>query len=99
MKQYTVVVDSELMDLIPDFLKHRKQEIEKSRGALNARDYPALARIGHNLKGVAGSFGFAELSRMGQQLQTLAKHEDTQALAHLIAQIADYLAALKVLYK
>lgn len=69
-----------MMDL--DFIDHearvryterRQLDLDRCRDSLNRRDFTVLETVGHNLKGNGISFGFPELSQLGEILESYAK--------------------------
>src|ERR671926_396214 len=56
---YKVTVARDLEDLIPVFMGNRKKELDTLRVALAAADFEQLRQLGHRMKGVGNSYGFA----------------------------------------
>jgi HPt (histidine-containing phosphotransfer) domain-containing protein len=94
-----VTVTKDLEDLIPTFMKNRAKEIDTLRSALAGADFEQLRRVGHRMKGVGTSYGFAKVSLIGHQLEDRAKAADRAALAASIDEYADYLARVKIVYE
>lgn len=94
----SVSVDRDLADLIPDFFAHRKEELEQARRALTRGDLATVRRVAHGLKGVGGAYGFDYVSEIGVALQRAAADADAQAIQRLLAELADYLAQVRVNY-
>lgn len=96
---YTVVVGKDLEDLVPVFMDNRKKEVETLRAALNALDFEQLRQLGHRMKGVGNSYGFSKVSELGKSIEDGARSGDRDALNAMIADYADYLARVKVVYE
>jgi len=96
---YTVVVAKDLADLVPVFMSNRKKELETLRAALAAMDFTQLRQIGHRMKGVGNSYGFSRVSELGKRIEESASSEDERALNANIAEYADYLARVNVVYE
>jgi HPt (histidine-containing phosphotransfer) domain-containing protein len=96
---YTAVVAKDLEDLIPVFLKNRGKEIELLRTALGTGDFDQLKQLGHRMKGVGNSYGFAPISDFGKLIEDGAKTADSAALGGCIDTYADYLARVKIVYE
>jgi HPt (histidine-containing phosphotransfer) domain-containing protein len=86
-----VRIDSDVLDLAQDFLEHRRRSIPNARAALAAGDWDLLRRLGHELKGTAGSYGFSDLSAVGVELEEAAVMEDPDTAADAVERIANYL--------
>jgi histidine phosphotransfer protein HptB len=95
----TVVVAKDLEDLVPTFMKNRGKELETLRTALAGDDFEQLRQLGHRMKGVGNSYGFEKVSVLGKQIEDGAKTGDKAALAAIIADYADYLGRVHVVYE
>ena len=95
---YSVTVQKDLEDLVPTFLANRAKEVVALREALAKGDMEQLRQLGHRMKGVGTSYGFEKVSVLGKQLEDNAKAMDQAALEACLADYADYLAKVKVVY-
>jgi two-component system, cell cycle response regulator DivK len=66
--------------LLPKFVSHRERDIVTVRDAISRRDFPAIATLGHNLRGSAESYGFPQLSAFGASLEAAAHRRDIRRL-------------------
>ena len=96
---YTVTVAKDLEDLIPVFVENRRRELENLRAALAAGEYEQLRQLGHRMKGVGTSYGFDKVSALGKQIEDGASTASQGELAARIAEYAEYLARVKVVYE
>ena len=87
-----VVIDEDMMELIPEFLDNRRADVVLLREALASGDRATVRRIGHSLKGVGGMYGFPWLTTVGREIEDGAAGD---VGAHVDA-LADYLAAVRV---
>ena len=95
----TVVVAKDLEDLVPTFMKNRGKELETLRSALAGGDFEQLRQLGHRMNGVGNSYGFEKVSVLGKHIHDNAKTGDKAALATNIADYADYLGRVKIVYE
>lgn len=95
----TIPVARGVEDLIPTFLKNRAAEIETLRNALAAGDFEQLARLGHRMKGVGEPYGFDMVSLLGRQIQDEARIGNGNAIEQRVAEYADYLARVRIVYR
>ncbi|RII27686.1 MAG: Hpt domain-containing protein [Geobacter sp.] len=93
-----VQVDAEIQEAIPFFLELRKKNIAEIMTALNDKDYDQVKRLGHNIKGSGGSYGFDEVSRIGLDLETAALEQNDNAMRNLTGELEDYLARVEIVY-
>jgi len=88
----------DLEPIIPRYLARRREEITSLRAGLDGGDYGALRLIGHGLKGSGKSYGFSALSDIGARIEKAALAADAAALEPLLAEHADYVERLQVVY-
>jgi HPt (histidine-containing phosphotransfer) domain-containing protein len=93
-----VRIDPLLADLVPVYLDNKRKDVEQGWGALRDQDFACLRRIGHNLKGSAGGYGFAPLERIGAALERAAIAGEARSLERSLQQAADYLSRVEVTF-
>ena len=98
-KSNLVTVPKDLEDLIPVFMSNRKKELDALRVALAAADFEQLRQLGHRMKGVGNSYGFAQVSDFGKHVEDGARSGDRAALEARIAEYAEYLAKVQIAYE
>ena len=91
-----VVVDAEILDLVPLFLENRREDLGKARSALAAADFGALGRLGHDWKGAGAGYGFDRVSELGAALGEAAKAEDAGAALRVVADLEEFLERVEV---
>lgn len=94
-----VVVDKDLEDLIPVFMNNRHKELETLKAAVAAADFERLRQLGHRMKGVGNSYGFARISEIGKRIEDGARGDDDAAIRGCIEDYADYLSRVQVVYE
>jgi HPt (histidine-containing phosphotransfer) domain-containing protein len=58
------------------YIERRKKDIESLKAALEIRNYEEFKRIGHQLKGNAASFGYADLEKISVQMEQAGDKRD-----------------------
>ena len=96
---YKVTVAKDLEDLIPTFISNRHKELDALRAAVAAADFEQLRQLGHRMKGVGNSYGFARISTIGKLVEDGARSGDRAALEARIVEYADYLAKVQITYE
>ncbi len=91
-----VCVDPYLALHIPGFLEHRRTEIAQLRHSARTDDLSAVRAVGHKLKGSGGTFGFDDLSVLGERLEKAS--ERGEALRTL-DELGWYLEHVHVVYR
>ena len=98
-KKIVVCVDHDLADLIPGFLEHRWTDVQTLLKAMGAGDYATIGKVGHQMKGIGGGYGFDALSEIGNGLEQAA-HQGmiVEEVRKLLLKLVYYLAHVKVNY-
>ena len=96
---YKVLVAKDIEDLIPVFMKNRHKELESLRVALAAADFEQLRQLGHRMKGVGNSYGFARVSTIGKYIEDGARSGDRALLQASITEYGDYLSKVQIAYE
>ncbi len=94
-----VSIDPDLRELIPQYLKNRRMEIEVLRGALEGEDFDILEQTGHRIKGSAPVYGFKQIGVFGETLEQTAQQQDGAAIKNILLDYSNYLSRIKVAYK
>jgi HPt (histidine-containing phosphotransfer) domain-containing protein len=81
-------VPPEVQELVPGYLKQRDLDLERLRMAIEESDYPAISRLGHQLKGSGTSYGFDEFSEIGSALEHAAKTHDLEETSRQVELLA-----------
>jgi len=77
-----VQVDPDLKELIPEFLRHRHDDVAALRNAI---------ALGHRLRGTGGGYGFDALTDLDHHLEDAARAEDAPAVRKWTDDLASYL--------
>lgn len=94
-----VRVDSDIKDLIPDFLENRRKDIQSLQEALAHQDYDSIQGRGHKLKGMGGGYGFDAITDIGRCLEEAAMEKNAEKIRHQLACLEHYLACIQVVYE
>src|SRR5205085_10305358 len=100
LDKYQALVSRRLLDLVPAFLRNRRNEVESLRQALAKGDLEQLRQLAHRMRGVGGSYGFDYVTTLAlaRALLDLAAEGDVKSLARLVGDYADYLANVRIEY-
>ncbi|MEO6775516.1 MAG: diguanylate cyclase [Kofleriaceae bacterium] len=91
-----VCVDPYLALHIPRFLENRRTEMGRLREAARADDLGVVRAIGHKLKGAGGTFGFDDLSSLGERLEQTSERAEAM---HTLDELGWYLEHVHVVYR
>lgn len=94
-----VTVDSDLEDLIPDYLENMRQIPNLLNNALAGSDFETIKREGHKMKGHGSAYGFHKITEIGLELQNAGNEEDIEHIKKMISALEDYLKKVKIVYK
>ncbi len=91
-----VVVDPELMELIPGYISNLQDDIGKLRNLLNKHEYRDIERCGHNMKGSGAGYGFTEITKIGAFLEKAGKSQSIRKIEEGIDKLEYYLENLEI---
>jgi histidine phosphotransfer protein HptB len=94
-----VVLDIDLEDIIPLFMRKRQEELVAIAEAVQRQDYDAIRALGHNLKGLGGGYNFTGISEIGSKLEQSAKARDPDSITKLAEELASYLEQVEIVYE
>ncbi len=98
MEKITVKIDKDLMDIIPAYLEHRRNDCKKIRELLAADDKDEIKRIGHKMAGSGGGYGFDEISKIGKEIENNAL-TDKSIIENCLNRLESYLDNLDIVYE
>ncbi len=78
--------------LLPRFLEHRRRDLATLAAALEHSDLETIARLGHNMSGNGVSYGFPEISAIGERLEAEARAGNRSAVSEHLAALEACLA-------
>ena len=94
---FTVTVDTDIVDLAEIFLSNRRGQIQSWQEAVATANLPLLSRLGHELKGTAGAFGFQQLSSLGAELEEKVANGDLNGSGDTLERMIDFLDRVAVI--
>jgi two-component system, sensor histidine kinase len=83
--------DPEFREIAEDFVVFLKEQLNLAREACRGKDWTAVARVAHSLKGTAGAAGFDVFTEPAKHLEKLAKSNDVDPIAEVL-QVLEALA-------
>ena len=87
-----VVIDPDLVELIPGFLNNRRRDVDVLREAVAKADYNTARIIGHSMKGAGGGYGFQPITEFGDAIEVAALAADGAQILAAATLLEDYLA-------
>jgi HPt (histidine-containing phosphotransfer) domain-containing protein len=93
-----VRIDSDLQDLIPDYLRNREKDLLVYQQALEKGNFDTIAVLGHSMKGSGGGYGFNDLTSIGRAIEKAAKNKDKESVRQSIVDLMDFLKKLEIVY-
>lgn len=92
-------VAGELRPLLPRFMANRHADVTHLETALEQGDCERMRQIGHTLKGAGGGYGFAEISRIGDVIESAAKASEFETLKRQIDALKRYLECVHIVFE
>ena len=95
----TVHIDKDIEGLIPEYIEMTKKDIETIQAALGNRDYETIKRLGHNLKGSGGGYGFDGITEIGRNLEQHAGNKAHEELGRWVGMLTEYFDGIDIVYE
>jgi HPt (histidine-containing phosphotransfer) domain-containing protein len=92
----TEYISPDLEELMERFFASSRKDLDLMRAALDAEDYPTLARMGHTAKGTGYGYGFRGMGDIGLELEGAAVQRKAGQCRALVERMARYLATVQV---
>ena len=96
MQMHIVEVDEDLGDLLPLYFTSLQKQICNLKEGISKTDLTLCKRIGHNLKGSGGGYGFEHISTLGEKIEDAGTSGDVQTISDNIEKLEAYLGSIKV---
>src|SRR5512133_1588639 len=93
-----VEIDGELISIVPEYLDNRRRDCAEIERLLESGGMETIRFIGHRMKGSGGSFGFDEISDIGEALESAAQAADADAIRSAVNRLEGYLIRVAVTY-
>jgi HPt (histidine-containing phosphotransfer) domain-containing protein len=82
--------DPDMLPLVEAFVAELPHRLEAIRDSLRLEDFDALARLSHQLKGAAGSYGFPSITEASKRLEeSVRMHADLETISQDLSELAD----------
>lgn len=99
MKESIVVeIDSEVQSIVPEFLENRKKDCQLIGALLKTDHFCEIRTLGHRMKGAGGSYGFDDISEIGEIIEEASLGGDKAAIGSALERLSDYLKRVTVTY-
>ena len=94
----TVEIDSEVESIIPEYLDNRKKDCLLIGSLLEREAFDEIRTLGHRMKGAGGSYGFDDISSIGEAIEEAALAGDSRTIATAARRLSQYLERVAVVY-
>ena len=74
------------------YIERRRIDLENCKQALTQKDFEILARVAHQIKGNASTFGYEELAEIAIDMEEKALAKDPENLSKVLARFSKFLS-------
>ena len=96
MEKFTVEVDKDLEDIVPNFMNNRNKDIVELRALLADKDYSSIEKIAHKVAGSSGGYGFTELGKIAKDIELKVMAGETDPIGSLLDSFQDYIDNVEI---
>ncbi len=93
-----VKIDLDLKDLIPKYLKNRDVDILLCKKNLRENNFKFISEVGHKIRGNAATYGFIELSNIGERLELSALSNNPKETENALKDFENYIQNIEIEY-
>lgn len=86
-----VEIDADICEFVPRFCESRRKDLQNLATYLAAEDFPAIAKVGHVIKGVSRPYGFPTLEKLAIEMEKGALIKDKAICLAAYDKMNDYL--------
>lgn len=94
----TVEVDAEVQSIVPEFLENRKKDCFLINNLLEMGSFSEIRTLAHRMKGAGGSYGFDDISAIGEIMEEAALSGDKIVISNELQRLMDFLERVVVVY-
>jgi Hpt domain len=98
-KKNIVIIDEDLKEIIPGYMKHRAEDLKEIPVLLKKNDFTALKTIGHKLKGSGGGYGFVFFTDLGGRMEEAALKPDAGLIEAQLKEFTDFMETVEIVYE
>jgi signal transduction histidine kinase/CheY-like chemotaxis protein/HPt (histidine-containing phosphotransfer) domain-containing protein len=98
-QKVTIRGNNQLKDLIPGFLQDTSSVYKGMKECLAKNDYQNIRTMAHRMRGAGGSFGFQQISDIGENLERAAENRDRDRIQDCLRELSVYLERVEVVYE
>ncbi len=88
--------DERLRSIVPGYLEGKRRDILTVLAALDNGDFEQIRAIGHKMRGSGTSYGFPEITAIGQRLELAAESRDAKNTRERVAELSAHLDGLEL---
>ena len=93
-----VYISDILKDLIPGFLASRNDELVQMQKLVDEKNFEAIAKLGHKLKGSSLNYGFNTLGQMCTDFEQAGHDKDIKKTQALVSQVQEHLKNIEIIF-
>jgi hypothetical protein len=93
---HNVRIDPSLADLIPDYLRNRRKELDGLEVALRAGNFGEISKVTERMIGVGTPFGFPYITHTSRIIREAALRNEAKTVEDLLADYRRYLHTVKI---
>jgi HPt (histidine-containing phosphotransfer) domain-containing protein len=91
MPSTEIPIESEIEQLVPQFLSSRRLDYQRMSQLIELNDYDQIQKMSHTIVGIARPYGFPTLELMSQVIEKAAKEKNMAKIKEQQSLIAKYL--------
>ena len=94
-----LIIDKDLEELIPGYLKHRNEDIADIKMYLLSNDFELIKKIAHKMKGTGTSYGFDKITEIAKNVELACAKKESGKITGLVSDLDNLIKNIDIVYK
>lgn len=95
----TVIVEKDLESLMTNFISNRIQDLKNIKSSVESGNWQEAYRFAHIIAGVAGGYGFHELTQQARLLEDMIQKKEFAQIIPIVEQLITYMGEVTIVYQ
>lgn len=93
-----VKIESDLQELIPDYLVRLKDQIALIKENCKLKDFEVTKSVSHKIKGSAGGYGLNQISILAGEIEDHSLKMNSHEIEIILTSMEEYLDHLEIIF-
>ena len=77
-------------DLKKKYIERRKADLADCESLFKKKDFSSIEKIGHKMKGNGGTFGYPEITKIGEKIEKSSIKKDEKLIQEALSELTSW---------